>query len=157
MGEPVKRTIVIEATLFIVLGAVGIMEGLRLNRQPTDLFQMLGPGGYILVLGLVLMMTGAAHFIVDYGKSRSAEKEAVSTKERIRVAGLVVLLVGNIFLVEFAGYLVASIVFFSLTFKISGVRSWRTNIILGLCSAAAFYVVFVRLFDVIFPYGILFG
>jgi hypothetical protein len=59
-------------------------------------------------------------------------------------------------LIDVAGYLVASILFFFLAFRIVGVKSWAVNIILALMITAAYYAVFVEYCSMIFPRGLLF-
>lgn len=134
-----------------------MIEGLRLSGDRTDLYQMMGPGAYISVLSLALMLTGAIHLIVNLRRSVGVERVPVSGIERTRMVGIVVLLCANIFLIELAGYTVALVIFFLAVFRILEVKSWRTNIILSLSLAAVYYVVFVKFCDVIFPPGILFS
>jgi len=155
----VKRTTitVIESTLFGAVGAAGMVEGLRLSADRTDLYQMMGPGAYISGLSLALMLIGAIHLIVNMRRSVGVERVPVSRIERTRMVSIVVLLCANIFLIELAGYAVALVIFFLAVFRILEVKSWRTNIILSLSLAAVYYVVFVKFCDVIFPPGILFS
>ncbi|MBI4189335.1 MAG: tripartite tricarboxylate transporter TctB family protein [Betaproteobacteria bacterium] len=157
MGKSVKRTVLIESTLFVVIGAVGMVEGLRLSMQLTDLYRMLGPGVYIFVLSLALVTLGAVHLIVNYRESLGVESMPVSRNERMRMVSIVVLLCANIFVIELVGYLVASIIFFLVVFRILEVKSWRINIVLSLSLAAVYYVIFVQYFSVIFPQGMLFS
>jgi hypothetical protein len=157
MGKLVKRIVAIESMLFVVIGAVGMVEGLRLSKQHVDLYRMLGPGVYIFVLSLSLAILGAVHLIVNYRRSLGAETVPASNTERMRMVGIVVFLCANIFLIELVGYLLASIIFFFAVFRILDVRSWRINIVLSLSRAAVYYVIFVRYFSVIFPEGKLFS
>ncbi len=157
MGKPVKKTVVIESMLFVVIGAVGMVEGLRLSKQHVDLYRMLGPGVYIFVLSLSLVILGAVHLIVNSRRSLGVESVPASSTERMRMIGIVVLLCANIFLIELVGYLLASIVFFFALFRILDVKSWRINIVLSLSLAAVYYAIFVRYFSVIFPEGKLFS
>ena len=153
-----NRTILVEGILFVVIGAVSIMEAYRLGNisDPTLLYQMLGPGLYIFMLGLVLIISGVVHIIVGYRISIATEKVAENKKISIRVVGVAMILSAYAFLIYYFGYLAASIPFFLLLFRIFGIRSWRTSIILSLLYAGACYAIFVQYCNVIFPRGIWF-
>lgn len=152
-----KRATIIEGALFALVGIVGVLEGLRLTRQTSDLYQMMGPGKYVLALSCALMVTGAVHLFVDLRRNVAVLTLPAGPTERKRMLGIIVLLCANVFLIQLLGYLPALVIFFLVAFRILDVRSWRTNIVLSVSLAAAYYVVFVRICDVIFPRGTLLG
>lgn len=148
----------IEGILVLVFSLVTMMEGLRLiiHKDPYVLYDPLGPGVYILVLSLGLMAVGIVHFIVNYRKFPGGRKVAASKEMRIQLFSSIGILALYILLVDFVGYLVASLTFFFLELRVAGVKSWRTNVILTLILTTIYYVIFVKFCDMVFPQGILF-
>jgi putative tricarboxylic transport membrane protein len=135
-----------------------MIEGLRLiiYKDPYVLYDPLGPGVYILVLSLGLLVTGIVHFISNYRKLPGGRKVAASKGMRVQLFSSIGILALYILLVSFVGYLVATLTFFFLELRVAGVRSWRTNIILTLVLSVVYYVIFVKFCDMVFPEGILF-
>ena len=148
----------IEATSIIVFSLVAMVEGLRLiiYKQPNLLYDPIGPGFYILALSIGLMSAGVAHLLTNYRRLPSTGNVAASRAMRIRLFGSFMVLAVYILLIDFVGYLVATLVFFVLELRLAGVTSWRTNLILTVILAIVYYVIFVRLCDMVFPRGILF-
>jgi putative tricarboxylic transport membrane protein len=153
------RTTLIEGILFIAFGAVGISEAyhLYISKNPQLLYAMVQPGFYIFGLSLALVILGASHLFVNYRKPDGRQEEPVSGALRMRMVGIIVALLAYGLLINIAGYLIASVIFFLIAFRILDIKSWRTNAILSLSFAAVNYLIFVQLCDVIFPQGLLFS
>ena len=153
-----KRTLWIEGLLFLVVSIATMAEGLRLvlYKNPKTLHDVLGPGYYILVLGIGMMATGVVYVIGNYKRLPGFEKAAVPTGKRMRMMSLVAVCAIYIFLIGIAGYLVATLVFFLLAFRAAGIKSWPFNFALTLILTAAYYLVFVQYCEMIFPRGIFF-
>jgi putative tricarboxylic transport membrane protein len=150
--------VLIEGILVLVLALVAMIEGLRLilNKDPLVLYDPLGPGFYILVLGLGLMVLSVVHFVANHQRSPGKGRVAASKEMRVKLFGAIGILALYILLVHFVGYLVATAVFFFLELKVSGVKSWRNNVILTLMFTIVYYVVFVKFCGMLFPKGIFF-
>jgi putative tricarboxylic transport membrane protein len=150
--------ILIEGILVLVFGLVAMIEGLRLilYRDPYVLYDPLGPGIYILVLSLGLMAVSVFHFAINYRKFPGMRKVAASKKMRVQLFSSIGILALYILLVHFVGYVVATLTFFFLELRVSGVKSWRTNVILTLVLTIVYYVIFVKFCDMVFPKGLLF-
>ena len=148
----------IEGILVIVFSLVATIEGCRLiiYSDPRILRDPIGPGFYVLALSIGLMAIGIVRLIVNYRKFPGIEKVAVSRAMRIKVFSSVIVLAIYIFLIDFAGYLVGTLVFYSLELRVVGVKSWHINFILALILTIVYYVVFVVLCGMVFPRGILF-
>ena len=148
-----RRTVLIEGILVLVISLGSMVEGLRLiaQRDPRTAFDVMGPGSYILFLSITLMAAGVVYFTVNYKKNLRMEKVAVNKEMRIRVISMIVVLVIYILLIGIVGYLVASIVFLLMEFRIAGVKSWSITIILSLVLSATFYMVFVQFANILFP------
>lgn len=145
----------------MVFSLVAMAEGLRLiiHKDPYVLYDPLGPGFYIFALSAGLMTVGVVHLIVNYRNYRKfpgMEKVAVTKEMRTQLFSSVMVLAIYIFLIDFVGYLVATLVFNFLELRIAGVKSWRTNFILTLILTTTYYITFVKFCEMVFPRGILF-
>lgn len=155
-----KKTVLVEGILFLVLSFVGMGEALRLilttQKNPLVISDVLGPGLYILFPSFALMIVGAIHLIINYGKNLSMKKVALSKEMKIRVISIVAIMALYVLLIDVVGYLVATIIFFLLIFKSIGIKSWMPNVILTIVLTAVYYVVFVQYCSMAFPRGIFF-
>ena len=142
----------------MVFGLVVVVEGLRLiiDKDPYLVYDLLGPGLYVLPLGIGLMAVGIAHLIINYKKLHPKQKVIVSRENRIQLFSSIITLVIYIFLIGYVGYLVGTLIFFFLGLRVAGVRSWRTSFALTFIFTGAYYVVFVKFCEMVFPKGILF-
>lgn len=152
-----KRTVLIEGILLLVIGLVSAGEGMHLivDKDPNIIYDMIGPGYYVLLLSIALMATGVVHLIVNYRKRLIMEKVEVTGEMRRRMISIVAVMAIYTFLIGITGYLVATIVFFLLEFRVIGIKSWRLNVILTILLTAVYYIVFIRYCDMVFPRGIL--
>lgn len=152
-----KRTVLIEGILLLVIGLVSAGEGMHLivDKDPNIIYDMIGPGYYVLLLSIALMATGVVHLIVNYRKRLIMEKVEVTGEMRRRMISIVAVMAIYTFLIGITGYLVATIVFFLLEFRVIGIKSWRLNVTLTILLTAVYYIVFIRYCDMVFPRGIL--
>jgi putative tricarboxylic transport membrane protein len=150
--------VLIEGILALVFGLVAMVEGLRLilRKDPYVLYDPLGPGLYVLLLGLGLMAVSVVHFVANHRKFPGKGRVTASKKMRGQLFSSIGILALYILLVYFVGYLVATLTFFLLELKVSGVKSWLTNIILTLVLTIIYYVIFVKFCGMVFPKGIFF-
>ncbi|MFI8480109.1 tripartite tricarboxylate transporter TctB family protein [Pseudomonas sp. NPDC078700] len=111
----------------------------------------------LLVISLVLMCNGWA--------KRSEPKKADVAEENSRVfAGVpavgvsILLMAGYLALLEPLGYLFASMLYGFLQILVltkDAKRNYMMFAVLAVCSAAAFYYLFVQLFEISLPSGVL--
>ncbi len=162
MGDQVKmgtkvvnRKALIEAMMMVALGLVTMAEALRLiiYKDPYALYDPIGPGSYILVLSVGLLSVGAFHFATNCRRGVVANVPERGRGVKQLLSSIIILAL-YLLLINFTGYLVATLLFFLLQFRVTGVKSWRTNIILTLLFTAVYYVIFVRLCEMVFPTGI---
>jgi putative tricarboxylic transport membrane protein len=157
-----KKRAIIEGITLLVLSLLGVVEGFRLNivRDAHTSASMLGPGTYILVLGFGLMITALVNLFLKYREASAAGKAALDERTEMPVDRVVIALIGTFALyaalIDIIGYVIPTIIFFLIAFRLLGVRSWITNIVLTSVVVAVFYGVFVHYCEMIFPHGILF-
>lgn len=151
---------IIEATILVGLGLISIIEGLRLGsrlRQP-GFYDVVGPDRYAIGIGALLVISGIIYFLSQL-RRRTVTNEPIAERGNeekgmlFKVIGIVGILVLYAVLMPIVGYLLASIIFFLLVFKIFGVRSWRSNIIYSVVITAIYQVVFGNFLGVILPQG----
>jgi hypothetical protein len=154
-----NRTIVIEGMILILISLVGIGEGFRLIYQKDlqAIPDVIGPGYYVLFISLALMVTGLLHLMFSRRKEPDAKRTPVRKEMRMKMFGMVAVLVLFIILIYGVGYLTASAIFFLLQFRIVGIKSWATNVVLTSIITGLYYVVFVHYCNMIFPPGIIWG
>jgi hypothetical protein len=153
----INRRTVIDAAVFAAVGMLCIVEGFRLHATADahGLRQELAPGFYVLLLGAVLLVTGAVYVAANLRAPREAAA-APAGAGRAGLAGILGALAGYALLMSVLGYYLSSAIFFMAVLALFGVRKWWVNTPLGLALAAAFHVVFVEYLDIVFPRGMVF-
>lgn len=125
------------------------------EMDPKRLFDVMGPGMYILFLGIALMTVGALHLIVNRSKGPGMKEMAVGKGMKGRAFGLIVAFIVYNILIDVLGYLASTFLFFLMQFRILGIKSWRMTCILSFVLATLYYVIFERFCNMVFPRGIL--
>ncbi len=153
-----KTTTLIEGLLLLVLGLVAMIEGLRLviYKNPHVLYDPLGPGLYITAIGVSLMTVGVVYLVRNYRKTPRMNGVPVDKQMRIRMMSTITACALYLFLIHIVGYLLATIIFFFLEFRIEGVKSWPLVVVLSLVLSAFYYFIFVQWCSMVFPRGIFF-
>ena len=155
-----KRKIIIEGITFSVIGLIAVIEGFRLStgKDPQGIFSLMGPGTYTIVLGFGLIITAIASVFLNYRKVSGTGKAALSQEKESPSSKVVVYMIGVFaiyaFLIDIFGYLMPTILFLLLEFRLVGVKSWKTNIVVTSAVVAVFYLVFIQYCGMIFPRGI---
>jgi hypothetical protein len=155
-----KVSMLIEGIIFLVMGLIGVMEGLRVIRRidPDSIKDVLGPGYYVIILGIILVAVGLIHIVNNwrhqgFPKARSGDASSPWISNFTPLCMIAVFAVYAVFIYLF-GFLFASLVFFFLEFRIAGVRPLRKNFALAVGVTAVFYVIFVHYCDLVFPVGL---
>jgi hypothetical protein len=153
-----KNTVLIEGILLLMIGLTGMAEGLRLfiYRDPYTLYDPLGPGLYAIFISIGLITLGVVHLLAHYRRPPVMEMVPVDKKMKIRLMSTIVACVIYIFLISIVGYLLATILFFFLEFRIERIKSWPLVIVLSLVLSGFYYLVFVQYCNMVFPRGIVF-
>ena len=157
-GQAMTITVLIEGILIIIFGLISIAEGLRLviDKDPYALYDPLGPGSYILVLGVSLIILGIVHIVINYRKLPKMESVEIGKGMKIQMLSTIIVLAIYIYLIGIVGYLIATLVFFLSEFRVVGIKSWRNNSILTSILTVTYYAVFIEFCGMVFPRGILF-
>jgi hypothetical protein len=126
---------------------------LTVNKIPGVLYDKVGPGIFGVLIGIGLLAVGILHLRMPETRPAAGAGRSVLHPRVLGILGACVLYVLLIYAV---GYPAASVVFFLLASRLSGVTSWRQSLAIGLGLTAAYYGLFVLYFDLLFPPGLLF-
>ncbi len=156
-----------ELLVLLIVGAGSIAEGLRLTRVDNVQFDRLGPGGYNIGIGSILIILGIAYFLKARKKDEGDEKQAKQKAEEGRASdrtqqrsytlmmvSIIAVMALYALLMNWIGYLLASAVFFVLINRVVGFRSWLSNLAASAVMTACYYVVFVKWMGMLFPRGL---
>jgi hypothetical protein len=151
-----KKSVLMEGIFLLVISFFGLAESIHLvyDIDPNAIYDTLGPGYYILFLSIALMVTGVLHIVINYRKGVATPKVEVNKELRKRMIGILLVLGLYAVAIEFIGYLISTVSFFILEFRMVGIKSWQTNIILSVILAAGYYVIFIKYCDMVFPKGV---
>jgi hypothetical protein len=150
------KTSLIEGIIVLFLGGVALRESLHLisEKDPTTVYDVVGPGFYILFLSILLLAAGVAHLVAHIKKGPLVERVATDKELRMKMLGMLVMLGLYLVLINVLGYLVATVIFFLAEFRLAGVKSWRTCVLLTIGVTAGYYFVFIEYCSMVFPRGI---
>ena len=156
-------TLLTELLVIVIVGALSVGDGVRLIlKQDLHTQDVLGPGFYSVGLGAILVIVGFIHFFAGRGKAANVKNKPLVTQSAEEKAfkkmmiSMVVVMIAYIVLMDFVGYLFASVIFFLLINRIVGFRSWLSNLGVTALMTAAFYLIFVSWLGIVFPRGLLF-
>jgi hypothetical protein len=151
-----KRGTIVESAVLLVISLAGIIQGIQLNavKDPQRLALLMGPGTYILVLSIVLLITAVAHVLLDYRKGAAVSTKTSAMHVSKKLILMVVVFAVYAFLIDIVGYIIPTILFFLLEFRLAGVTSWKVNTILTTGLVVSFYFIFIKYCEMVFPHGI---
>ncbi|GHU19350.1 hypothetical protein FACS189475_06410 [Betaproteobacteria bacterium] len=153
-----KRTVLFETLVLWGIGVVSVIEALRLIlvRNPNVLYDKLGPGYFVLLIGVALIITGTYYFFVNYKKESDVKEMITADKEAtLQVVSTIAASAGYIFLIGIIGYVLASFIFFMIQLWIFGIRHWKVDIGLAVLLTLVYYFLFVEFCSMVFPRGYL--
>ncbi len=148
----------IEGILLLSIAIGGMMEGFRLviYKDPRLLYDIVGPGNYILGLSISLLAIGIAYMSIHYKKGLLKGKVKLNSQGmRHRMLGMFCGCLIYIFLLHFFGFLLSTIVFFLIEFRVTGIKTWRLNALVSVTIALFNYLIFVWYCQMVFPRSII--
>jgi putative tricarboxylic transport membrane protein len=150
----------IEGGALLAIGLIGVGDALRLilYRNPRSIEDLTGPGRYLLVISALMAVVGLLYLVSQVRQSPPAEAtEARNKAARYRVIATVMVLAAYIALIDLIGYFWSTSIFFVLILRVFGFASWPRTLALSATLSLSYYVIFVRLFEMPFPHGMLFA
>jgi len=140
----------------LVISLISIYEGFNLSfhGEITAVHYGTGPGLYLLIVSMILAVAAIAHLMINWKKPHDAERVAIPREMRIKLLSTIGNCTLYILLINLVGYLLSTLVFFLLQFRIQGIKLWL-SLLLTFIISTTFYLVFVKYCSLIFPRGIL--
>ena len=151
---------ILEAVVIIALAGLGIADAWRLSgvvRGGGPFPDVIGPDRYLGAVAGGLLVCGLA-YLWRQVRQRShvqAPRKAPERDQTIRVVLVSVILAAYACAFPLLGYLVATLLFFPVTYFVFGVRPWLKSAWVGVFTAALFYVIFAHFAEIPLPKGFL--
>ncbi len=136
--------------IFLIIGTLGVYEGYRLTHTNLLYADAVGPGWYLLMMSGILFVCAVA-LLVRRLRRKAAQGEASISMHKTAVGRAFLLLFLYGISIMYLGYLVGSVIFFTLIQRIFGERSWLRCALIGASITACFYFVFSYLASVPLP------
>jgi putative tricarboxylic transport membrane protein len=155
-----KTPRLIELLVLLIVGLGSIVEGVRLIGMDNVQFDRLGPGGYNIGIGTILIILGIAYFLnirKEAKEKTGGDRVSAGNQQRshtIMMVSIIAIMAFYALLINLIGYLLASAVFFLLINRVVGFRSWLSNVAASAVMTACFYVIFVKWMGMLFPRGL---
>jgi len=138
-----------EGLLLALVGIVGIVEGFRLNRLSAAAEEAYGPGWYLLILSVILIVCGLYHLATTFKKTR---KEGEKTFFWKGPAALCILaMMAYTILIPYIGYFLGSAIFLFVATRLFGEKSWLISALLAGIGGGALWLIFIYLAKIPMP------
>lgn len=143
------------AGLFFVLGGVVIFGAAQL---PMGTFRQPGPGAFPLAIGVALVVLAVMAAVQAQLRADAASEPSVDEAPepwgRARVIAVCITTAAYLIVLPMAGFLAATTVLMIAFYVLGAERGFGFGSVLaGMVTAAAAYVLFVRILDVPLPVG----
>jgi tripartite tricarboxylate transporter TctB family protein len=151
---------ILEAVVIIALAGLGIADAWRLSgvvRGGGFFPDVIGPDRYLGAVAGGLLVCGLAYLLRQLRRTSHAQApgKALDVGQTLQVALVSVLLAVYACAFPFLGYLVATMLFFPVTYFVFGVRPWLKSAWVGVFTAVLFYVIFAHFAEIPLPKGFL--
>ncbi len=144
----------VESLVLLALSALGVVQSIDLiiHPDPVALYDEVGPGRFVLVASLLLLIAAAVHLLRARRRPPAGAPAASGPARQgvVRTTGSLIVCVA---LMDLLGFVPATLLFLFLLFTFSGQRSWLRNALLAIVYVAVIYVVFVQVFNMELPRG----
>ena len=138
-----------EGLILMIFGIVGVVEGLRLNQLSAEAGDAFGPGWYLIIISLVLIICGFYYLIPTF-KGRNKKTEAVFSWDGPASFAIAAMIV-SCALLPYIGYFLSTAAFLLVATRLFGEQSWVRSILISGISGAVFWFVFVFLAQIPMP------
>lgn len=140
-----------EGLVLLLIGVIGIFDGLRLNRASYAVNDAYGPGWYLLIISAIMIL-GGVYFLYQSFKNSSQESKAISFKFMFGPAALAIgSMALSCILMPIIGYYASTALFLAITMRIFGEQSWIKLVLIGALAGSAYWFLFVRLAQLPLP------
>ena len=145
-SESIFKFILLFLGLVIIIAS--LQYGIGTIKQP-------GTGAFTLVLGVLILLSGAIHIILARSKSETHEPIFESNSEMKKFASLGFILVLWVIGMPYLGYILMTFVITLVMSKVIQLEGWLKPILLSLITSAFIYLLFDYWLYIDLPRGIL--
>lgn len=138
-----------EGLILMVIGIVGVVEGLRLNRVSAAADEAYGPGWYLLILSFTLLVCGLYYLISNF--KRLDKKTAATLFWKGPALSCLLAMMFYSVLIPYIGYFISTAAFLFVATRLFGERSWVKSTLIAVISGTAFWLVFIYLAEIPMP------
>lgn len=138
-----------EGLILTVIGIVGVVESLRLNRISEAAEESYGPGWYLLLLSVILIICGL-YYLASTLKRPNKKTEAEFSLYGPATFAIAAMSLYT-FLLPYIGYFFSTAAFVLAGTRLFGEQSWIKSGLLAGISGAVFWFVFVFLAKIPMP------
>ena len=152
--------ILLEAVAIIALAGAGIADAWRLSgvvRTGGAFHDVIGPDRYLGAVAGGLLVCGLAYLLSQLRRSSRlpAPRRTAEGNQGLQVVLVSGILVLYVLALPVLGYLLATLLFFPVTFFIFGVRPWQKSAWVVVLATVLFYVIFTHFAEIPLPKGFL--
>jgi len=140
------------------MALAGIIEAIHLinNKDPHTFDEMVGPGAFILILAIPLMITSLFFIFMEYRKKSKDVTSKFGQPIDTKLVGIFLVTALYIYLIGIIGYMFSSFIFFVIAFKLSGVNNWKMVCLISIVLSILYYGIFVEFASLSFPKAVFF-
>jgi hypothetical protein len=145
-----------------ILAAIGlatIIESVRVvNSQGANVVvDVIGPGPYLLGLGVLLLVSASAHFASSLRRTSAAgprDPADTGAASQRNVFFSFLTLAAYVVLIDVVGYALSTLLFFFVQLRLFGRLSIVAGAAIAACLTGAFYLLFIEFGGMSFPRGL---
>ena len=144
------RTMLVQIGVLLLLSSLSIFEGFSIITKNAKTYGANIAGSYVIVLGLILAVMTVLLAINSWGKITETPLQGknvpdVQEASGRRKAWLLLLLVSlYVFLIDYLGYTLCTILFFVVFLRFSGGYSWIKAVLYSVVFGIVFGFVFMQ-------------
>lgn len=135
--------------LMVIVSLVFFSQALVMEK--ASIFDPAGGSFFPALISVVMLLTGVSVVFGQRPKQQSEEAELFTFKEYTFTLTFFLFIVVYVILLSFISFFLATFIFLSASMIYLRKVSWKTNILVSIGSVVVIYVLFSKLFHIIFP------
>lgn len=151
-----NKKVFTEGMVIFIVGVVTFIEGVRLTiMEKIQLYDVFGPGNYTIGIGSCLVILSII-YILSHCRDMTEQAEILDRELKNRLLSMIGLLAIYAILMNLVGYLLSTLLFFLLIFRVAGFKSWPVIVMTSVGVTGFLYIVFQHWLRMPLPRGMSF-
>jgi hypothetical protein len=143
---------------FLIFGAASVADALRIRStiRLRGTLDYVGPDGYLIGVGVLLLIVGALLIpagVMAYRRARVNGDARTAEEGGYAHFALIAAMLAYAVAMPVLGYAASTLAFLIAVFRIMGVRSWTRTIVGSVVLSVVFFVSFTVVADLPLPSG----